>query len=213
MSDIASMTVLLSTAYFPPVQWFQKVLLSDRALVEANEHFQKQTFRNRCQIASPGGVQDLVVPIERGVKDIRSIRISDHGSWRHLHLNAIRTAYGESPFFEYYIDDILPFFERRYDFLFDFNQEITAKMLALLDLGKEPPQPTDHFRTVEEAQAQGIDDFRFCIRPKNAPRDPDFRAKEYQQVIFQGSANQKFKPNLSVLDLLFNEGAEAALYL
>ena len=106
-------TALLSSAYFPPVQWMQKLHRYGKITVEAHDNFTKQTYRNRCLIATANGVQALTVPIERyeGTKcPMRDIRISDHGSWRHLHWNALVSAYGESPFFIYYEDDIRPFF-------------------------------------------------------------------------------------------------------
>ena len=132
-----AMVSLLATTYFGPVQWYQKLNQSDRCLIERHDHFIKQTYRNRCVIATTNGLQALTVPIERfeGAHcAMLNIRISDHGSWRHLHWNALQSAYGESPFFEFYADDIRPFFERRWDFLVDFNMEITQKMCELLDI-------------------------------------------------------------------------------
>ena len=119
-------TAILSAAYFGPVQWYQKLNRYDRCLIECHDHYIKQTYRNRCTIATTQGMQTLSVPIERydGLKcAMRDIRVSDHGNWRHLHWNALMSAYGESPFFEYYADDIRPFFEKRWKFLFDFNME------------------------------------------------------------------------------------------
>lgn len=92
---------LLSSAYFGPVQWFQKLHRYDRCLIERYDNYVKQTYRNRCVIAATGGPQTLTVPIERydGNKCLmRDIRISDHGAWRHVHWNAIVSSYGESPF-------------------------------------------------------------------------------------------------------------------
>ena len=137
------MKALLSTTYFGPVQWYQKLYRHEEVEIEQWESFQKQTYRNRCLIATTQGIQALTVPVERregvrreGEKEntIRDIRISDHGNWRHLHWNALVSAYGESPFFEYYQDDIRPFFEKRWDYLFDFNEAIREKMCELLDI-------------------------------------------------------------------------------
>ena len=137
---------------------------------------------------------------------MRDIRISDHGSWRHLHWNALVSAYGESPFFIYYEDDIRPFFERRWDYLFDFNMETTLKLCELLDV--EPNiSVTDHY---VDADAADIDDFRDAIRPKHPLPDPDFTPKPYYQV---HNLRQGFQPNMSALDLLFNEGPEGVLHL
>ncbi|MBB1530576.1 MAG: WbqC family protein [Prevotella sp.] len=203
------MVSLLATTYFGPVQWYQKLNQSDRCLIERHDHFIKQTYRNRCVIATTNGLQALTVPIERfeGAHcAMLNIRISDHGSWRHLHWNALQSAYGESPFFEFYADDIRPFFERRWDFLVDFNMETTQKMCELLDI-----QPhitlTDAYVSAEDV---GVTDYRDVIRPKNPLPDDRFQPRHYYQVYEQ---KHGFQPNLSILDLLFNEGPEAVLYL
>ena len=130
-------TALLATTYFGPVQWYQKLNRSEACLIDAHESFQKQTYRNRCIIATPSGPQALTVPVERasdGDEGIRHIRISDHGNWRHQHWNALCSAYGESPFFDYYADDLRPMFEKRWEFLFDMNLDITRLMCQLLDI-------------------------------------------------------------------------------
>jgi hypothetical protein len=197
---------ILSSAYFGPVQWYQKLNRYDECLIERCDNFIKQTYRNRCIIATTNGVQALTVPIEKydGLKcQMRDIRISDHGNWRHLHWNALMSAYGESPFFEFYADDIRPFFERRWDYLFDFNMEITQKMCELLDV-RPHILPTDEYCNDE------IDDFRDAIRPKHPLPDADFQPHRYYQVYEQ---KHGFLPNLSILDLLFNEGNEAIMYL
>ena len=98
-------TALLSTTYFGPVQWYQKLHRYGEVRLECHDHFVKQTYRNRCLIASAQGVQALTVPvIHDGTADIRDVRISDHGNWRHLHWNALCSAYGDSPFFEFYAE-------------------------------------------------------------------------------------------------------------
>ena len=199
-------TALLSTAYFGPVQWFQKVNRYDLAIVDERESFLKQTYRNRCIIATANGPQALTVPVERGATgDISSLRISDHGNWRHIHWNALCSAYGESPFFDYYEDDVRPFFEERWEYLCDYNMAIARKMCELLQV-KEPVRTAD----VGPVDASNVADFRSLIRPKHAEPDAEFEARPYWQVFGQKNG---FLPNLSVLDLLFNMGNEAVLYL
>ena len=115
------MQALLSTTYFGPVQWYQKLCRYDSVLIERCDTYRKQTYRNRCVIATANGMQALTVPVERtdgGQRLLtRDVRISDHGNWRHLHWHALMSAYSESPFFEYYADDLRPFFERRWQYL------------------------------------------------------------------------------------------------
>ena len=200
---------LLSSAYFPPVQWMQKLHRYKHVIIERNDNFCKQTFRNRCLIATANGVQALTVPIERyeGAKcPMRDIRVSDHGEWRHLHWNAIVSAYGESPFFDYYADDLRPFFERKWEFLLDFNMEIAMKLCELL--GVRPDISfTDSYADAAEINA---DDFRDAIRPKHPLPDPSFEPRPYYQVYAQ---RHGFQPNMSALDLLCNEGPEGIFYL
>lgn len=200
---------LLSSAYFGPVQWYQKLFRYDAVAVEACDHFVKQTYRNRCVIATANGPQALTVPIEHAepAAQMRDIRLSDHGNWRHLHWNALVSAYGESPFFEYYADDIRPFFEKRWTFLLDYNMEITRKMCELLDI---EPQLSLTDTYIKEVDATEVADFRETIRPKKPLPDPDFTPKKYYQVYQE---RQGFLANMSVLDLLFNMGNESVFYL
>ena len=200
------MQVLLSTTYFGPVQWYQKLHRADAVLMEQWESFQKQTYRNRCLIATTNGVQALTVPVERGSSSlIRDMRISDHGNWRHLHWMALQSAYGESPFFEYYQDDIRPFFEKRWDYLMDYNEAICKKMCELIDI-----QPQID-RTIEFVlEPSDVIDMRAAINPKRPAPDADFTPKPYYQVYTQ---KHGFLPNLSVLDLLFNMGPDSIFYL
>ena len=242
---------LLSTTYFGPVQWYQK-LNRHRCIIEQHDNFVKQTYRNRCVIASANGPQTLTVPIERydGMKcAMRDIRISDHGNWRHLHWQALVSAYGETPFFEYYADDIRPFFEEhRWKYLLDFNLDITHTLCSLLDVRPDLTL-SDHYIDADETicGSGGLDgaaaglseafesfggavkglggaaeslgsssacslfvDYRDAIRPKHPLPDAEFEARPYYQVRAQ---RHGFLPNLSVLDLLFNEGPEGIFWL
>ena len=202
-------TSLLSSAYCAPIQWFQKLNRYDAVVIEQHDNFLKQTFRNRCVIATANGTQTLTIPVEKSDGDkclMRDIRISDHGNWRRLHWNALATAYGDSPFFDYYADDLRPFYEQRFAFLLDFNMQMTAKLCELLDITPTISLSEEYVRDVES----GVDDFREVIRPKHPMPDADFIPKPYYQVYAQ---RHGFIPNLSILDLLFNMGNEAVFYL
>lgn len=206
--------MLLSSTYFGPVQWYSKLSGCHKVQIERYDNFQKQTYRNRCVIATTQGTQALTVPVERtdsptGKMLMRDVRISDHGNWRHLHWNALMSAYGESPFFEYYADDVHPFFERRWTFLYDFNMEITHKMCELLDIAPII-EPTTEYIPADSPALDGIRDLREAIRPKHPLPDPEFTPRTYWQVY---GLKNGFKPNLSILDLLFNIGNESVLFL
>ena len=140
---------------------------------------------------------------------MRDTMISDHGNWRHLHWNALASAYGESPFFEYYEDDLHPFFEKKWKYLLDFNMEITCKMCELLDISPNI-QLSEGYAHVEELTETATRDYRDTIRPKHPLPDDDFMPQPYYQVFRH---KHGFLPNLSILDLLFNEGNEAVLIL
>ena len=206
-------TALLASTYFGPVQWYQKLYRHDHCLIEQYDHFQKQTYRNRCRIATANGSQVLTVPVERteGKCLMRDVRISDHGAWRHLHWNALQSAYGESPFFDYYADDLYSFFEKERENLFDFNLDIIHTMCELLDIH---PVIRLTERYVPESllfnSRLSIIDYRDSIRPKHPLPDTDFIPRPYYQVYQQ---KHGFLPNLSILDLLFNMGNEAIFFL
>ena len=147
------MQALLSSTYFGPVQWYQKLCRHERVFVERYDSYRKQTYRNRCVIAAANGPQTLTVPVERQAGGqrllTRDVRISDHGNWRHQHWHALMSAYSESPFFDYYADDLRPFFERRWEFLYDFNEAIRATLCELLDIHPDV-RPTTHYAGNEE---------------------------------------------------------------
>lgn len=195
---------LLQTTYFGPVQWYQKLYRFDRCLIEQCDSYQKQTFRNRCVIATANGPQALTVPVEHNdAQLVKDLRISDHNQWRRVHWNALQSAYSESPFFEYYADDIRPFFERKYTFLVDFNEEIRQNICELADIQPCVDYTTDYQPTHDH-------DFRDVIHAKRPQPDADFSPRPYWQV-FQHRYG--FQPNLSILDLLFCMGPETVFYL
>ena len=200
-------TALLQTTYFGPVQWYQKLKRYDHCVIEQYDSYQKQTYRNRCVIATANGLQALTVPVEVGGKkeEVREVRISDHNQWRRVHWNALQSAYSESPFFEYYADDIRPFFEQKYEFLIDFNEAIRQKMCELLDI-----ETSVSYSSGFMVHGSGFKDFREVIHAKHPQDDPDFQPRSYWQV-FQHRYG--FQPNLSILDLLFCMGPEAVFYL
>lgn len=183
----------LPTAYFAPVSYYVALAAADSVVVDQHEHYVKQTWRNRCRIAMPSGPQDLVIPVVASTNHtpIRDIRLSDHGNWRHHHWSALRTAYGKSPFFEYYADDFAPFYlERRFEFLFDFNWALCELVCALIDI-ETPVTRSDSYLAAD-----------FPSRPETMP--------PYYQVF---APRLGFLPDLSVADLLFNMGPEAIFVL
>ena len=183
---------MLTSSYLAPVSWYQHyhtvLLAGDDPVIDIAEHYVKQTIRNRCTIAMPDGPQHLIIPVEAASSHVAmcDIRISEHGNWRHHHWNALRTAYGKSPFFEYYADEFAPFFaSRTHDYLVDFNAALHEVVCRLLDITQPVP-------------------------PAQRRLLPDGTPEPYYQVF---APRLGFLPDLSILDLLFNMGPESILYL
>jgi len=195
--------ILLSTAYFPPVQYISKFLLFENVFIEQYENFTKQTYRNRCVILAANGPVSLVIPVVKGrgskIK-IRDLKISYDTDWQRNHWRTIFSAYNSSPFFEFYRDDISPFFEKTWKFLFDYNLAILEIICELMEIDFNV-ELTDDFEKVDS----NTQNFREAISPKKqkAKRDNDFHPHAYTQVFAEKFG---FVPNLSILDLLFNEG-------
>ena len=193
---------LLSTAYLAPIEYYVVLANSERILLEQHEYYQKQSYRNRCRIATANGIMDLSIPVDSaGKTPIRDLRISDHNNWQTHHWRSIETAYNSSPFFEYYFDDLKPFFEKKWVFLWDFNTAIQQTILELLELDVKIT-PTDKYET---EHSERMIDLRDKIHPK---KEAFIEIKPYYQVFEQKFG---FIPHLSILDLLFNTGNEAQL--
>lgn len=170
----------------------------------------KQTYRNRCVIASADGPLALTIPVEKsseGKCAMKDIRVSEHGNWRHVHRNAFVAAYKQSPFFDYYADEFNAFFDRKYEFLYDFNMELTQWLCEQIDIQPELV-PTGEYMDAGD----GILDLREAIHPKKSAGDAvSFcRPVSYYQVF---DYRHGFQPDLSVVDLLFNMGPESLLVL
>ena len=198
----------LSTSYLPPVQYISKFLLYDTVSIEKHENYQKQSYRNRCYIYGANGKQCLIIPIKKnhGEKTrIDEVEIEYKSKWQKIHLKSIESAYRLSAFYEYYIDELIPVFKQEIPRLFDWNMNLLKKILELLEIKAEPEKT---LKWEEEVQH----DYRQCINPKKRLEihDEHFNPQPYQQVFLE---RYGFIPNLSIIDLLFNEGPEARTIL
>jgi hypothetical protein len=197
----------VSTAYLAPVEYYRLLAHASGVWVEQYEHFVRQTYRNRCHIAASGGLTALTVPVEKPSSAkglIRDVRIAEHGQWQQQHWRTIASAYSSSPFFEYYADDLIPFYEKKYDFLWDFNADLQQTVCGLLEI--EPKiRFTEHYYQGDDS---AIYDLRDKIHPKKGPVIGEFR--HYYQVFADRNG---FIPNLSILDLLMNMGNESIFVL
>ncbi len=199
--------VYLSTAYLAPMEYYSAMAKSDIVYLENCDYYVKQTYRNRCHIATANGAMVLSIPVEKQGNEkvlTRDVRISEHNNWQQHHWRSIESAYNSTPFFEYYKDDLFPFYEKKWDFLMDFNLEIQHKILELIDLSPEIVF-TEVYQTNLE---NSVSDLRDSIHPKR--NNTIIESKPYYQVFQQKFG---FQPGLSIIDLLFNMGNESILML
>ena len=223
--------IVLHTTYFGSVDWYRQLICAEGDVyIDADENYVKQTTRNRCEIATANGKQMLSVPVSippsfrRGMGrgcSIREVLVSEHGNWRHQHWEALKSAYGMSPFFDYYQDDIRPFFDEEvfkandWQRLFDYNLAIMRKMLDLIGIEKKIKDPLQlPLKGGETTLDVGTEDILKAVPEAATVRDlPPLRGTGGGLYYQTFQRRHGFIPGLSILDLLFNEGPEAILYL
>ncbi|WP_443939140.1 WbqC family protein [Pedobacter sp. MW01-1-1] len=200
-------TAILPLFYLPPVGYFSLMQsLGDQFLLEKYEHMPKQTYRNRASIYSPNGKLDITVPVVKGSKNhtvLKDVRISYDYNWQRLHWLSLESCYRRSAYFEYYEDELNPFFTKKFDFLFDYNMELLQWLTKKMKMTTEIKVTTDYTDSLSSDL-----DFRGMMNPKKV--EDRVNNKPYFQVF---EDRHQFLPNLSIVDLLFNQGPQARLYL
>ncbi|AQG79768.1 WbqC family protein [Spirosoma montaniterrae] len=201
--ESSSASLLIELHYLPCFDYMTGLLQFERVWLEANEHYQKQSYRNRCYVLTANKVDTLTVPVQKGTRHqpIRDLRIDNDQRWQAHHWRCLQGAYGKAPFFEYYAPELEPVYRKSWTYLFELNQELLTICLRLL--GAAPSiNLTDCYR---KEVSPGIFDARSAINPPNEAESYVFgRSVPYQQ-----NFGQEFVPNLSVLDLLFCQGPMA----
>lgn len=212
-------TSILSVAYFPPVEYFAVLASSEKAVMEKCETFQKQSYRTRCHIYSANGLLALTVPVKReegaGLRNthkllIDKIQIDYSKPWVLQHKRAIEAAYMTTPFFEYYKDDIFAILDSGESYLFNLNMRIIELLNELIGI-TTPIEFTEDW--ISDYASDCCTDLRNAIHPKSKEADMLDKLqikKPYYQVF---SNKQGFIPNLSILDLLCNEGPNSISFL
>lgn len=199
---------LLQTEYFPTTWFFARCMQYKHVLIEAYEHYQKRSYRNRCQISGPNGTVWLSVPLRKGKNrqcPIREVEIAYDEPWQSKHWHSIRSSYGKTPYFEHYEDLIRQLIFNSSPCLFDRNQRIIDTLLDELGLGHGTGLTDTYTR-----EPDNIADLRgrnpVIVRPTDLP----YMGPEYPQPFIH---KYPFIPNLSILDLLFCTGPEAFRHL
>lgn len=198
--------LLLSTAYFPPIEYFYFLSINKSVLIEAHETYPKQTYRNRCNIYSPNGKQSLVIPVKKingNHTKTSEIQISNHLNWRLHHWKSLQTAYNTSAFFMYYKDELWDCMQFQTNNLLEYNLHLLKFITAEIGLQTSISTTLQYI-----SQKPTIHDLRTSISPKN--KTSPLSCPEYFQVY---SEKNGYLSNLSILDLLFNEGPNTLSYL
>jgi len=198
------MDSLLYPIYFPNIAHFAVMLQSDEFWFEVSGNYQKQSFRNRSEIYGANGKLALSVPVSYTQSNrqlYKDVKIANNNNWQQLHLKSLQSAYSMSPFFEFYIDDLMPIFEKRFDFILDLNLQCFELLNESMQLDLKPL-----FTEKFDQNPKEMRDFRPLVQRNYTLQELD----SYVQVFTQ---KHDFISNLSILDLLFNEGPSSSIYL
>jgi WbqC-like protein len=198
-------TILLHPTYFPSIAQMVAVVKTDELIFEIQDNYQKQSYRNRTYIAHANGRLLLNVPIRHSKignrQKTKEVTIENSFPWQLQHWKSLQSAYRTSPFFEFYEDDIAPIFNNPEEQLLELNLSTFKLLCELIGLEKSYDTTTEYL--MESPQL----DLRYLVEAK---KQKNYLLSSYTQVM---EVNHGFLPNLSVLDLLFNEGPNALAYL
>ncbi|UFH53053.1 WbqC family protein [Spirosoma sp. KNUC1025] len=195
--------LLIELHYLPCLDYLSGVVQFGNVRFEAQEHYQKQSYRNRCYVLTANKVDVLTVPVQQGTHHlpIRDLRIDNSQNWRMHHWRCLQAAYGKAPFFEYYAPDFELVFRKNWTFLLELNYELLTICLKLLRIDRQIDL-TDWYDKVAPV---GLFDARSKVNPRNGPESYVF----HQPVAYSQNFGQEFVQNLSIIDLLFCQGPAA----
>tara|TARA_B110000091_G_C13645366_1_gene403009 strand:- start:86 stop:700 length:615 start_codon:yes stop_codon:yes gene_type:complete len=197
------MTLLYPTC-FPTIASYIVIAQAERLVFEVNDSYQKQTYRNRCYIYGANGKLGLYIPVQYSQKNRQNtseILIDNSSNWQSTHWKSLESAYKKSPYFEYYQDELISLFTRKKDSLLVFNLECIEVVNRCLNLD------IDSSNTINFNKEKKENDYRYLV---NARKESEIKINPYIQVFQE---KHGFINNLSILDLLFNEGPNAKSYL
>jgi len=193
-------SILIELQYLPSIAFFSSLNDKTELILEANEFFEKQTYRNRCHLLSSQQIEVLTIPLRGANKKIKTsdIRIETSQNWNKKHWRSIQTCYGKAPFFEFFADEFNHIYEKKHLFLWDLNLELLTICLKITGQNIKITESVSY----EKHPSGNVMDARSLIHPKK----PDFLNQLFKPAAYGQSFGNNFEPNLSVLDLLMNEG-------
>ena len=200
-----AMNIIIHPTYFPNIAHFVALTKANDVTFEVDDNFLKQTYRNRTYIYGANGKLALNIPVihtQKNRQKYRDVKIFNETKWQELHWKSLLSAYRTSPFFEFYEDELQPLFSMKTEYILDYNLKCFEVVCECLQLDLKISKSEDYHKTIENT-----DDYRFLV---NAKKEQPQSFDTYTQVF-----NEKhgYIPNLSILDLLFNEGPNAVNYL
>ena len=210
-------TLLFECQYHPPTLFFAEIIGAEALWLETQEHYRKQTYRNRCLILTAQGVKPLTVPVVDGNRSEKvktaEIEIDYRQNWVHQHWRTIQTAYGGTPYFEYYADYLHDIYVQKHQRLFDLNLAFLRFYLRCLRLRTPVEFTTEYLPSVlspDNSIPPLLLDHRDTLTPKaSVSSEPDRKSvRPYFQTF-----GKDFVPGLSILDLLFMQGPAAGNFL
>lgn len=196
---------LFSSYYLAPIAYYFYLNRHSDIIEDVHENFVKQTYRNRFYIMSPNGIQCLTIPLikVKRKKPFKDIRIAYDENWQKIHWKSIESAYRSSPYFEFYEDEFYPLFHEKFEYLIDLNTALNSKIIELLNMTVKFERSSKYCLANEDQI-----DYRTCLSPKNDKTNLIYPS--YLQVF---NDRLPFYDNLSILDLLFNEGPNSLNYI
>ncbi|MGB0429168.1 MAG: WbqC family protein [Bacteroidia bacterium] len=210
-----SKKLLIESQYFPPIAFFAQFLRFESVFLDPNERFQKQSYRNRCCILTSNKVLSLVVPVQKGKTQLTSgeVAVVYKDKWQLVHLRAIRSAYGRAPYFEHYFPQIEQIINTEHKTIFDLGKSTVEWAARILNI---------EFRILNNENLEGFLDGRSAIHPKgrstefqvqSSKESLNFKLQTLNSSYFQCFNHSGFVPNLSIIDLIMNEGPMSKAYL
>lgn len=198
--------ILLSTAYLPPISYVSRLIRGNRIIFDHHAHYIKQTYRNRCRIATSNGMLELYIPVIKTTGNhtkLKDIRIAYTEKWQLIHLRAMKAAYSNAPYYMYYKEELESIMAIKYERLVDFNGALLEKLFEFLRFDLRMEFSNNYI----DQPDPGVEDLRKAFSPKKKPL---IQQAEYPQVF---ADKVGFIPELSIVDLLFNLGPDASAYL